>query len=513
MADSTFAGNQATNGGAINNADNAYDSGMLGTLTVFDSTFSLNSAATDGGAVDSADNDGNGTATITSSTFSENYATTDGGSIDNADNSGSGTTSLGATILAGAPTGGECSGTITDEGYNIDDDSSCGLTAPSSLSDLPNLDVTLGALKQNQGLTQTILPDSNSPAVGVIPNDTNVGATQVCPTTDQQAVASAPGGSCNIGATQTTLAAPTISAVTFAGTPASPTVTVWGSGFGTEADLGDTGPAYSAVTRVRTTDSSSTCWTVSVLARATGRSATTVGVSISSYSDDQITFTFGSAYPGYGEVNHGDDFSMTVLGTTFNGHRLLSGHTQAGPAPYAYVANHGGDTVTPISTEHRHGRHPDQRRKRTLTPSPSPPTVRPPTWPTRATARSPPSPPPPIRQAPPSLPAPPSRSHRHHPRRPDRLRGRLRQRRRDRHPTATNTAGTPFAVGTGPDAIAITPDGQTAYVANGNDNDVVPVNTTNDSVGTPIPVGGSPVAIAITPDGETAYVANNRTVR
>ena len=32
--------------------------------------------------------------------------------------------------------------------------------------------------------------------------------------------------------------------------------------------------------------------------------------------------------------------------------------------------------------------------------------------------------------------------------------------------TATNTPGTPINVGTGPAGIAITPNGQTAYVAN-----------------------------------------------
>ena len=32
--------------------------------------------------------------------------------------------------------------------------------------------------------------------------------------------------------------------------------------------------------------------------------------------------------------------------------------------------------------------------------------------------------------------------------------------------TATNTAGTPITTGSDPHAIAITPDGRTAYVAN-----------------------------------------------
>ena len=79
--------------------------------------------------------------------------------------------------------------------------------------------------------------------------------------------------------------------------------------------------------------------------------------------------------------------------------------------------------------------------------------------------------------------------------------------------TATDTAGTPFNVGTGPNAIAITPDGQTAYVVNGGDDDVVPVNTTNDAVGHSDTSRELPGAIAITPDGQTAYVANGLTGR
>ena len=508
VADSTFAGNQGTDGGAINNGDNAYDSGMPGTLTVSNSTFSLNSATGDGGAVDNADNGGTGFATITSSTFSENYATDDGGSVDSADNGGTGTLDLGATILAGAPTGGECAGSTTDLGYNIDDDGSCGLTATGSISDSPTLDVTLGALKQNQGLTQTILPDSDSPTVGAIPNDTNVGATAVCPTTDQQALPSAPGGSCNMGATQTTFAAPTISAVTFGGTPASPTVTVWGSGFGTQANLGTPVPAYNGYTG---SDYGQQFYLLDGFGGGEGDGpfGDDVGVSVSSYSDDQITFSFGSGYPYYGPVNQGDSFSVTVLGTTFDGTASYPSHPQAGPAPYAYVANSSDDTVTPISTAtgtadtpitvgdhpdaiaitpngqtayvanqgdgtvtpittgHQYGGHPHPgRAPPSPTPSPSPPTARPPTWPTTATVRSPPSPRPPTRRAPPST-SEPARRHRRLPRRPD------------------------------------------AYVVNGDDNDVVPVNTSNDALGTPIGVGNFPDAIAVTPDGQTAYVANN----
>ncbi len=61
-------------------------------------------------------------------------------------------------------------------------------------------------------------------------------------------------------------------------------------------------------------------------------------------------------------------------------------------------------------------------------------------------------------------------------------------------------------MGSGPDAIAITPNGSTAYVGNYNDDTVTPINLVTDTAGTPIPVGGAPTSIAITPDGSTAYV-------
>ena len=73
---------------------------------------------------------------------------------------------------------------------------------------------------------------------------------------------------------------------------------------------------------------------------------------------------------------------------------------------------------------------------------------------------------------------------------------------------ATGRAGTPIQPGNDPWAIAITPDGKTAYLA-GYTNTVTPVNLATGSVGTPIQIGGTPGpnAIAITPDGKTAYVA------
>src|SRR6185437_911400 len=78
---------------------------------------------------------------------------------------------------------------------------------------------------------------------------------------------------------------------------------------------------------------------------------------------------------------------------------------------------------------------------------------------------------------------------------------------------ATGRAGSPIKVGDGPDAIAITPDGKTAYVANygnqnGNGDTMTPIDVATGRTGTPIKVGSGPWAIAITPDGKTAFVAN-----
>src|SRR5204863_256315 len=65
---------------------------------------------------------------------------------------------------------------------------------------------------------------------------------------------------------------------------------------------------------------------------------------------------------------------------------------------------------------------------------------------------------------------------------------------------ATNTAGTNISVGNGPQAIAITPDGTKAYVANHGSNTVTPITLATNTAGTAITVGTSPDGIAITPD-------------
>ena len=72
--------------------------------------------------------------------------------------------------------------------------------------------------------------------------------------------------------------------------------------------------------------------------------------------------------------------------------------------------------------------------------------------------------------------------------------------------TRFSTSAIPSLTGT--DAIALTPDGKTAYVTGESAPGVItPVDLANGRVGQPIPVAAGDVwGIAISPDGSTAYV-------
>ena len=66
--------------------------------------------------------------------------------------------------------------------------------------------------------------------------------------------------------------------------------------------------------------------------------------------------------------------------------------------------------------------------------------------------------------------------------------------------TATNIAGRPIPVGSGPSGVAITPNGATVYVTNYYSDTVTPIATATNTAGRPIPVGSGPIGIAITPN-------------
>jgi YVTN family beta-propeller protein len=63
--------------------------------------------------------------------------------------------------------------------------------------------------------------------------------------------------------------------------------------------------------------------------------------------------------------------------------------------------------------------------------------------------------------------------------------------------TRTNKAGRAIPVGAYPEAIAITPNGATAYVVNASSDTVTPISTRTNKAGPAIPVGPDPGVIAI----------------
>jgi DNA-binding beta-propeller fold protein YncE len=67
-------------------------------------------------------------------------------------------------------------------------------------------------------------------------------------------------------------------------------------------------------------------------------------------------------------------------------------------------------------------------------------------------------------------------------------------------------AGTPIKVGLNPIQIAFTPDGTMAYVANHASQSVTPIRLTDGRAGPAIAAGKIPAGLAVSPDGTTVYV-------
>jgi hypothetical protein len=208
VANSTFSANQATGvagGEAIGGA--IYS---VGTLTVTNSTFSANHAPGIGGIGGAIENNGgasSGRLIVTNSTFSGNQAGFSGGAIDT--EGATATSHLKGSIFASS-TGGNCaniSGTITDAGYNISDDTSCGFTKTGSANNGDGVNPLLATagLASNGGPTQTIALQSTSPAIDAIPVASCTDQATPTPnalTTDQRGFARPDNGesACDIGA-------------------------------------------------------------------------------------------------------------------------------------------------------------------------------------------------------------------------------------------------------------------------------------------------------------------------
>jgi hypothetical protein len=134
----------------------------FGTVTISNSTLSGNHVSivvcftcqSDGGGIANG-----GTVTINNSTLSGNGATGTGGGIYNSSGSAA---ALQNSIVANSPLGGNCSGTMTSNGYNLSSDGTCNF---NGLGDLNNTDPKLGPLQNNGGPTQTQALLRGSPAI------------------------------------------------------------------------------------------------------------------------------------------------------------------------------------------------------------------------------------------------------------------------------------------------------------------------------------------------------------
>jgi len=150
ISNSTISGNSANEAGGIDSR---------GTLTISNSTISGNSAYfTRGNAIGGGISASSGTL-ISNSTISGNSAY---GSLGSTGGGIYGTATLQNSIVANSPSGGNCYGTMTSNGYNMSSDGTCNF---NSSGDLNNTDPKLGTLGNYGGPTQTIPLLSGSPAI------------------------------------------------------------------------------------------------------------------------------------------------------------------------------------------------------------------------------------------------------------------------------------------------------------------------------------------------------------
>jgi CSLREA domain-containing protein len=196
ITNSTFSGNGASGPGAINNfgtltITNSTFSGNgsefvgaifnHGTLAITNSTFYGNVGSFTVGAI--WNNDG-GIVTVTNSTFSNNMSNGQFGTrvFSGAIFNESGSAIIKNTIFAAStnfsptmPSNGSpisnCQGTLTDAGYNISDDNSCGFARTGTANNGDDVNPTLSSdgLTNNGGPTQTIALFGGSPAIDAIP--------------------------------------------------------------------------------------------------------------------------------------------------------------------------------------------------------------------------------------------------------------------------------------------------------------------------------------------------------
>jgi hypothetical protein len=129
---------------------------------------------------------------VANSTFSGNSAGVRAGIYQSL-----GPATLKNTIVANSPSGGNCAGTVTDGGYNMEDGTTCGFSAAND--SFPSTNPLLASsLANNGGRTKTIALSKESPALDAIPKTESGCGTAI--TTDQRGMIRPQGKGCDAGA-------------------------------------------------------------------------------------------------------------------------------------------------------------------------------------------------------------------------------------------------------------------------------------------------------------------------
>jgi hypothetical protein len=110
-------------------------------------------------------------------------------------------------------------------------------------------------------------------------------------------------------------AAPSISSVAFTGSSSNPTVTISGSNLGSEPSGGPPGCS----TTGENFPGTSLTFNDTTGGWGAGTGGDCIGLVVSSYTNSQIVYTFGSGYNEFGTANGGDAYNLTVQGVTFSG--------------------------------------------------------------------------------------------------------------------------------------------------------------------------------------------------
>jgi hypothetical protein len=151
-----------------------------------------------------------------------------------------------AITLAGAilfgNAGGNCSGAPIDDGYNISDDTTCGLTATTSHQGTHTvIDAQLGTLSLTSGALKTVSITASSDAYDSVPANATGVLAGLCAGSDEEGVPRLQPGqeSCDAGAYQVSGQSfpPNITAVSSASGAAGTSVTLTGTNLGYETTV------------------------------------------------------------------------------------------------------------------------------------------------------------------------------------------------------------------------------------------------------------------------------------